>query len=54
MNLALTSTDAAGICIKSGNACILRGGSESLHSSQAIAVAAWGLKQAGFLKIVCR
>jgi glutamate-5-semialdehyde dehydrogenase len=30
------TADAAGLCIKSGNACILRGGSESLHSSWAI------------------
>lgn len=31
------TADAAGLCIKSGNACILRGGSESLHSAQIIA-----------------
>ena len=30
------TADAGAICIKSGNAAILRGGSESLHSSQAI------------------
>jgi glutamate-5-semialdehyde dehydrogenase len=30
------TADAAGLCIKSGNAAILRGGSESFHSSQAI------------------
>ena len=30
------TADAAGLCTKSGNACILRGGSESFHSSQAI------------------
>ena len=30
------TADAAGLCIKSGNAAILRGGSESLHSAQAI------------------
>ncbi|MEY4768913.1 MAG: hypothetical protein RL637_1552 [Pseudomonadota bacterium] len=29
--------DAAALCLKAGNACILRGGSESLHSNQAIA-----------------
>jgi glutamate-5-semialdehyde dehydrogenase len=29
--------DAAGLCIKSGNATILRGGSESIHSNQAFA-----------------
>ena len=41
------TADAAGICIKSGNACILRGGSESLHSTQAIAACIHqGLKQA--------
>jgi glutamate-5-semialdehyde dehydrogenase len=28
--------DAAGLCLKSGNAVILRGGSDSLHSAQAI------------------
>lgn len=40
--------DAAGLCIKSGNAVILRGGSESLHSNQALAsVAARGLSEAG-------
>ena len=31
------TADAAGLCLKSGNACILRGGSEALHSNQAIA-----------------
>lgn len=31
--------DAAGLCIKSGNAVILRGGSEALHSNQALAKA---------------
>ena len=31
------TADAAGLCIKSGNACILRGGSEALHSNLAIA-----------------
>ncbi len=31
------TADAAGLCLKSGNAAILRGGSESLHSNQAIA-----------------
>jgi glutamate-5-semialdehyde dehydrogenase len=30
------TADAAGLCLKSGNAVILRGGSESFHSSQAI------------------
>ena len=31
------TADAAGLCLKAGNACILRGGSESLQSNQAIA-----------------
>jgi len=31
------TADAAGLCVKSGNACILRGGSEALHSNRAIA-----------------
>jgi len=30
------TADAAGLCLKSGNAAILRGGSESFHSSRAI------------------
>ena len=30
--------DAAALCLKSGNACILRGGREAFHSNQAIAV----------------
>lgn len=29
--------DAASLCLKSGNACILRGGSEAIHSNRAIA-----------------
>jgi len=32
------TADAAGLCLKSGNASILRGGSESLRSNQAIAI----------------
>ena len=40
--------DAAGICIKSGNAAILRGGSESFWSAGAIhAALAGGLQEAG-------
>jgi glutamate-5-semialdehyde dehydrogenase len=31
------TADAAALCLKSGNACILRGGSEALHSNLAIA-----------------
>jgi len=30
------TADAGGLCLKAGNACILRGGSESFNSSQAI------------------
>ena len=40
--------DAAGICLKSGNAVILRGGSESVHSAVAInAALVRGLRSAG-------
>ncbi len=31
------TADAAGICVKSGNACVLRGGSMAVHSNTAIA-----------------
>jgi glutamate-5-semialdehyde dehydrogenase len=42
------TADAAAMCIKSGNAVILRGGSESLHSSQIIVECLReGLKEAG-------
>ena len=42
------TADAAGLCIKSGNATILRGGSEAFHSNQAIAHCIQnGLKHAG-------
>jgi glutamate-5-semialdehyde dehydrogenase len=42
------TADAAALCIKSGNATILRGGSEALHSNQAIASCIQtGLKSAG-------
>ena len=42
------TADAAGLCLKAGNACILRGGSEALHSNQAIAACVRaGLKIAG-------
>ncbi|WP_152206078.1 glutamate-5-semialdehyde dehydrogenase [Marinobacter changyiensis] len=40
--------EAASLCIKSGNAAILRGGSEAIHSNQAIArCIARGLAEAG-------
>jgi len=42
------TADAGALCLKSGNAVILRGGSESFHSSGAIhAAMVVGLKQAG-------
>ena len=42
------TADAAGICLKSGNACILRGGKEAIHSNKAIAqIIKEGLKAAG-------
>ncbi|TAJ75779.1 MAG: glutamate-5-semialdehyde dehydrogenase [Gallionellaceae bacterium] len=42
------TADAAGLCLKSGNACILRGGSEAIHSNQAIAACVHqGLREAG-------
>ena len=42
------TADAAALCLKSGNAAILRGGSEALHSNQAIANCIHeGLKAAG-------
>jgi len=42
------TADAGGLCLKSGNAAILRGGSEALHSNQAIAACLHaGLKAAG-------
>lgn len=42
------TADAAGLCLKSGNATILRGGSEALHSNQAIATCIrQGLTDAG-------
>ena len=31
------TVDAAALCLKAGNACILRGGSEAIHSNRAIA-----------------
>ncbi len=42
------TADAGGLCIRSGNAAILRGGSESFHSSRAIVAALEdGLERAG-------
>ena len=42
------TVDAAALCLKSGNACILRGGSEAIHSNKAIASCIiMGLEAAG-------
>ena len=42
------TADAGGLCLKSGNAVVLRGGSDSFHSSAAIhACLVEGLKEAG-------
>ena len=42
------TVEAGSLCLKSGNACILRGGSESIHSNRAIAACVReGLKKAG-------
>lgn len=42
------TVDAAGLCIKSGNATILRGGSEAIHCNQVLAsLVREGLKHAG-------
>ncbi len=42
------TVDAAGLCIKSGNATILRGGSEAIHCNRALAsLVKEGLREAG-------
>jgi glutamate-5-semialdehyde dehydrogenase len=42
------TADAAAVCLKSGNACILRGGKEAIHSNRAIArLIQQGLREAG-------
>ncbi|MGZ5092497.1 MAG: glutamate-5-semialdehyde dehydrogenase [Burkholderiales bacterium] len=47
------TADAASLCIKSGNAAILRGGSEAIHSNQAIAACVHeGLEAAGLPETV--
>ena len=49
------TADAAGLCLKSGNACVLRGGSEAIHSNTAIAKLIYqGLKQAGLPETAVR
>ncbi len=46
------TADAGGLCIRSGNAAILRGGSESFHSSRAIVAAIEdGLQRAGLPRV---
>ena len=48
------TADAAGLCLKSGNATILRGGSEAIHSNRAIARCIHeGLKEAGCPPMRC-
>ena len=45
------TVDAAGLCVKSGNAAILRGGSEAIHCNQALAkLVHEGLQAAGLPK----
>ncbi|HTJ96837.1 MAG TPA: glutamate-5-semialdehyde dehydrogenase [Rhodocyclaceae bacterium] len=47
------TADAAALCLKSGNAAILRGGSEALHCNQALAACVRdGLKSAGLPETV--
>jgi len=47
------TADAAALCLKSGNAAILRGGSEAIHSNQAIATCIInGLEEVGLPKEV--
>ena len=42
------TADAAALCLKSGNACILRGGQEAFRSNQAaVALMRWALTEAG-------
>jgi glutamate-5-semialdehyde dehydrogenase len=49
------TVEAASLCLKSGNACILRGGSEAFHSNQAISgCIAQGLSAAGLPDAVVR
>ena len=45
------TVDAAGLCLKSGNAAILRGGSEAIHCNRALAALVHeGLEEAGLPK----
>ena len=48
------TVDAAALCLKAGNACILRGGSEAFLSNQAIAACVIkGIVAAGLPRRVC-
>jgi glutamate-5-semialdehyde dehydrogenase len=47
------TADAAGLCIKSGNACILRGGKEAIHSNLAIGAVLREALQSGWLPEAC-
>ena len=47
------TSDAAGLCLKSGNACILRGGKEAFHSNLAIADILRGGLAAASLREAC-
>src|SRR5262249_7990789 len=47
------TADAAALCLKAGNAAILRGGSEAIHSNQAIAACGHeGLRSVGLPETV--
>ena len=49
------TADAAGLCLKSGNACVLRGGSEAINSNTAIAKLIYqGLQLAGLPETAVR
>ncbi len=47
------TADAAGLCIKSGNACILRGGKEAIHSNIAIGAVLREALQTVDLPVAC-
>ena len=47
------TADAAALCLKSGNACILRGGKEAIHSNLAIAAALRGALESVRLPADC-
>ncbi len=47
------SSDAAALCLKAGNAVILRGGKEAIHSNQAIALCMRGAAESAGLPADC-